>query len=201
MKSVNQVPDLIVRGTWTPSKATRLQGAAVLRSIRGESASRPNEIDQATGWGLSASGTLAGLPWERDDAFTFQVNGGEGIARFINDLNSAGGQDGAFDPATGELELLSHWGWYGSYLHRWLGTAREPGDLRSSLIWGTVYVDNLAFQPANAYRRTHRLGLNLVWTPVRSGEVGIQYIWGQRVNKDGASGEARQLQVRARYVF
>lgn len=201
VKSVNQVPDLIVRGTLTPAKATRLQGAAVLRSIRGESASRPNEIDQATGWGLSASGTLSELPWDRDDLFTFQVNGGEGIARFINDLNSAGGQDGAFDPVTGELELLSHWGWYGSYLHRWRGKAGEVGDLRSSLIWGTVRVDNLAFQPGSAYRRTHRLGLNLVWTPVRSGQVGIQYIWGQRVNKDGASGEARQLQVRARYVF
>jgi hypothetical protein len=198
---VNQVPDLIVRGTWTPTKATRLQGAAVLRSIRGESASRPNEIEHGTGWGLSASGTLAELPWDQEDAFTFQVNGGAGIARFINDLNSAGGQDGAFDPGTGELELLSHWGWYGSYLHRWRGTPREPGDLRSSLIWGTVYVDNLGFQPSNAYRRTHRLGLNLVWTPFRSGEFGVQYIWGQRANKDGASGEARQLQVRARYVF
>ncbi len=201
VRGVNQAPDLILRGTFTPSKRTRLQGAAVLRSIRGESASRPNEIDHRTGWGLSASGTLTELPWDRDDSFTFQVNGGSGIARFINDLNSAGGQDGAFDPGTGDLELLSHWGWYGSYLHRWRGKPREPGDLRSSLIWGAVTVDNLGFQPASAYRRTHRLGLNLVWTPVRSGELGIQYIWGQRVNKDGASGEASQLQVRARYVF
>ncbi|MCL4806902.1 MAG: porin [Thermoanaerobaculia bacterium] len=201
VRGVNQAPDLILRGTFTPSKRTRLQGAAVLRSIRGESASRANEIDQKTGWGLSASGTLTELPWDRDDSFTFQLNGGSGIARFINDLNSAGGQDGAFDPATGELELLSHWGWYGSYLHRWRGMPRNPGALRSSLVWGAVHVENLGFQPANAYRRTNRLGLNLVWTPVPSGELGIQYIWGQRVNKDGTSGDASQLQVRARYVF
>ncbi len=201
VRSVNQVPDLVVRGTWTPSPATRLQGAAVLRSIRGESASRPNEIAHATGWGLSASGTLSDLPWAAGDLFTFQVNGGEGIARFINDLNSAGGQDGIFDPATGELVLLGHWGWYGSYSHRWRGTAGKAGYLRSSLIWGAVHVDNLDFQYPSAYRKTNRLSLNLVWTPFRSAEVGAQYIWGQRVNKDGASGEARQVQVRARYLF
>jgi hypothetical protein len=201
VKSVNQVPDVILRGTFTPSTATRLRGAAVIRTIRGESTSRPGEIDQAMGWGLSASGTLSELPWAPDDTITFQVNGGKGIARFINDLNSAGGQDGAFDPGMSELELLSHWGWCGSYRHRWRGKLREPGETRSSLIWGTVRVNNLDFQPQSAYKRTHRLGLNLVWVPLRNGEVGGQYIWGQRVNKDGASGNAGQVQVRARYVF
>lgn len=201
VRSVNQVPDLILRGTWTPTGTTRLQGAAVLRSIRGESGSRPNEIEHATGWGLSASGTVSELPWARGDAFTFQVNGGEGIARFINDLNSAEGQDGVFDPATGDLVLLAHWGWYGSYVHGWRGTAGQPGHLRSALIWGAVHVDNLDFQGPGAYRKTNRLSLNLVWMPFRSAEVGAQYIWGQRVNKDGAQGEARQLQLRARYLF
>lgn len=201
VRSVNQIPDLIVRGTWTPSEATRLQGAAVLRSIRGESASRPNEIEHATGWGLSASGTLSRLPWAEGDAFTFQVNGGEGIARFINDLNSAEGQDGVFDPATGDLVLLPHWGWYGSYVHRWRGAAGKPGYLRSALIWGAVRVDNLDFQGPNAYEQTNRLSLNLVWMPFRSAEVGAQYIWGQRVNNGGAQGEARQMQLRARYLF
>ncbi|HYN43277.1 MAG TPA: DcaP family trimeric outer membrane transporter, partial [Thermoanaerobaculia bacterium] len=201
VQSVNQVPDFVVRGTWNPSAASRLQGAAVLRSIRGESSSRPNEIQHATGWGLSASGTASQLPWARGDAVTFQASGGEGIARFINDLDSATGQDGAFDPANGDLVLLRQWGWFGSYLHRWSGKAGEPGDLRSSFIWGAVRVDNLEFQQTNAYRRTHRLSLNLVWTPFRSGEVGVEYIWGERVDKNGASGEARQLQVRARYVF
>ena len=31
--------------------------------------------------------------------------------------------------------------------------------------------------------------------------MGIQYIWGQRTNRNGVSGEARQLQVRVRYMF
>ena len=201
VQGVNQVPDLIARGTWTPSEGMRLQGAAVLRSIRGESEARPNETQHATGWGLSASGTLSALSWAPADEINFQVNGGEGIARFINDLDSAGGQDGAFEPATGDLHLLSHWGWYGSYLHRWHGSAGEPGDLRSSLIWGAVRVANLDFQPQSAYRRTNRLSLNVVWTPFRKAEFGAQYIWGQRINRDGAQGEARQLQLRARYLF
>jgi hypothetical protein len=201
VRAVNQVPDVVVRGTWTPSAATRLQGAAVLRNIRGESANRPNDIQKATGWGLSASGTLGKLPWAHRDVVTFQVNGGEGIARFINDLNSAEGQDGVFEPVTGELALLSHWGWYAAYLHRWRGEEGEPGDLRSSVVWGAVHVDNLDFQAASAYRTTSRFSLNLVWTPARNSDVGIQYIWGERANRNGGSGQARQLQVRARFMF
>jgi hypothetical protein len=201
VRAVNQVPDLVVRGTWTPSAATRLQGSAVLRNIRGESTTRPNDIQKATGWGLSASGTIAQLPWARRDVVTFQINGGEGIARFINDLNSAEGQDGAFEPVTGELNLLGHWGWYAAYLHRWHGVEGEPGDLRSSAVWGAVHVDNLDFQAASAYRTTNRFSLNLVWTPARNSDIGVQYIWGKRTNKTGTSGEARQLQVRVRYMF
>lgn len=201
VKGVNQVPDIVARGTFTPSAGVRLQAAAVLRSVRGESESRPNDVQRAAGWGLSASGTLSALPWARRDAVNFQVNGGQGIARYLNDLDSAGGQDGAFEPTTGDLHLLPHWGWYGSYLHRWRGEAAEPGDLRSSLTWGAVRVSNLGFQPPNAYRRTFRLSVNLVWVPLRNSELGVQYIWGERVNRDGASGEARQLQVRTRYFF
>lgn len=201
VRAVNQVPDLVLRGTWTPSAGTRLQASAVLRNIRGESATRPNDIQKATGWGLSASGTIARLPWAPRDVVTFQVNGGLGIARFINDLNSAEGQDGAFEPVTGGLELLSHWGWYAAYLHRWRGVEAEPGELHSSVVWGVVHVDNLEFQPAGAYRTTNRFSLNLVWTPARNSDVGVQYIWGERTNRNGTSGQARQLQVRARYMF
>ncbi len=201
VRAVNQVPDVVVRGTWTPSAGTRLQGSAVLRNIRGESATRPNDIQKATGWGLSASGTIAQLPWAPRDVVTFQVNGGEGIARFINDLNSAEGQDGAFDPTSGKLNLLHHWGWYVAYLHRWRGEEGEPGELRSSAVWGVVHVDNLEFQPASAYRTTNRFSANLVWTPARNSDVGVQYIWGERTNRNGASGQARQFQLRARYAF
>ena len=35
----------------------------------------------------------------------FQVNAGQGVARYINDLNSAGGQDAVFTP-DGELRTL-----------------------------------------------------------------------------------------------
>jgi hypothetical protein len=201
VRAVNQVPDAVLRATWTPAPGTRLQGSAVLRNIRGESAARPNETQKATGWGLSASGTLSRLPWAPRDVVTFQVNGGVGIARFINDLNSAEGQDGAFDPATGDLELLSHSGWYAAYLHRWRGEEGEPGEFHSSVIWGAVHVDNLDFQPSSAYRTTSRFSLNLVWTPARNSDVGIQYIWGERTNRDGSNGTARQFQVRARYAF
>lgn len=147
------------------------------------------------------SGVAAPLPLLARDRFIFQANGGTGIARFINDLNSAGGQDGAFDPVSGELELLSHWGWYDSFEHTWAGEPGTVGHVRSSLVWGSVHVSNLGFQPSGAYRRTDRFSLNLLWNVLPGGDLGAQLIWGRRTNVDGADGTARQVQVRARYYF
>jgi hypothetical protein len=201
VKGVNQAPDLVVRGTWKTSPRSHVQVAAVLRSIRAESAARPHEVERAAGWGLSVSGVASPLPFLTRDRFIFQANGGSGIARFINDLNSAGGQDGAFDPENGQLELLGHWGWYGSFEHTWSGEAGKVGHVRSSLLWGSVYVLNLDFQPAGAYRRTNRFGLNVLWNVLPGTDLGMQLIQGRRINKDGAEGTARQIQVRARYYF
>ena len=47
------------------------------------------------------------------------MNGGQGVGRYINDLSSLGGQDGVFDPATGDFELLPAFGWFVGYERMW----------------------------------------------------------------------------------
>jgi hypothetical protein len=146
--------------------------------------------------------------WNEKDRLIFQVNAGKGIARYINDLNSAGGQDAVFDPVTGKLTALFAWGTYVAYEHHWEFQPDIPSmpflnfsNLRSSLILGHVNVHNLDIQDPAAYDKTNRLSLNLLWSPIPRVDLGTQFIYGTRQNKDGSQGRARQLQLRVRFFF
>jgi hypothetical protein len=205
-QSVNQVPDLIGRIRWKRGTGY-LQGAVVLREIRGELESQPNVVQTAVGWGLSVSGIVPVRAWNEADRVVFQVNAGHGIARYINDLNSLGGEDAIFVPSTEKLRPLAARSVLVDYEHHWQASANLFGlglslpELRSSLIWGRVAVTNLAEQPDNAYRLTNRFSLNLVFSPIARLDVGAELIYGVREDKDGGRGQARQLQLRLRYIF
>jgi len=202
-QAVNQVPDLVGRLVRQLPRGGHLQAAVVLRQVRGEIEDRPNVVESAFAWGLSASGVVSVPRWNEQDRLIFQVNAGKGIARYINDLNSAGGQDAIFTPE-GELRVLGAYGYYVDYEHNWgrrtwLGLSLN--DLRSSLIWGHVRVSNLQEQSGDAYHKTDRLSLNLVWSPIPRVDLGTEFLWGRRENRDGSAGTARQFQLRMRFLF
>jgi hypothetical protein len=191
---VNLFPDIIGRLYWEHVTDGHLQAAVVLRQIRGEA--QPGDVRSDWACGGSLSGVLPIRARGLADQAIFQVNGGVGISRYINDLNSLGGQDAVFDSTTGELEALPAFGWYGSYEHTWkTWQATEGRRLRSTLLWSYVRVFNLDFQAADSYQKTHRLAINAVFSPFERLDAGFEYIYGRRINKDGQSGSASQLQL------
>jgi len=190
---VNLVPDIIGRLYWSHIPDGHLQIAGVLRQIRGES--QPGEVHSDWGYGGSLSGVLPIHSRNLDDRFMFQANGGVGIARYINDLQSLGGQDAVFDSTSGELEALPALGWYAAYEHTWMTWESSEGRrLRSTVLWSFVRVYNRDFQAPDAYKRTNRLAFNLVFSPFTRVDAGVQYIYGRRTNKNDASENAEQVQ-------
>jgi hypothetical protein len=104
-------------------------------------------------------------------------------------------QDAVFDPA-GELHPLKATGFYLDYEHQWKEWERaRKMKLRSSLIWSFVTVDNLDFQLPTAYHKTNRYSVNLVFSPLDRIDLGVEYIYGTRENKDGHRGDADQVQA------
>ncbi len=195
-KGVNLVPDLVGRAIWKFKEVGHLQGAIVFREIRAEPDAVPGQVESVLAWGASLSGVVPFRYLHLTDRFIFQLNFGEGNARYINDLNSLGGQDAVFDTATGELRALPAVGWYVDYEHQWKQWERtRVMKLRSSLIWSFVTVDNVDFQPDDAYHKTNRFSTNLVFSPIERVDVGIEYIYGTRQNKDGNRGRSEQFQA------
>ncbi len=197
---VNLIPDVVARGFWGTTGGGHVQVAGVLRQIRGQSTAG----DVRSDWG--AGGSLTGVvevPIRKlTDRFMYQLNGGVGIARYVNDLNSAGGMDAVFDTTTGELKALPALGWYVAYEHRW----REwqflhTVNLRSTVLWSRVIVYTFDDQPADAYKKTNRLAMNLVFSPTGRVDFGLEYIFGSRTNKDGQKASANQFQIVALFRF
>ena len=194
-EGVNLFPDLIARALWEYAADAHLQVALVARRIRGESDADPGNVKAANGWGLGVSGAVPFTPGRLDDRIVFQFNTGSGNARYLNDLNSLGGQDAVFDSTTGDLVALPATGYYVDYQHKW--KQREGWrkyEVRSSLIWGFVFVKNRDFQAPESYHKTNRICGNVVFSPISRIDVGLEYIYGTRENKDGRSGSSDQIQ-------
>ena len=192
---LTKVPDVVasIRRTWW--NRWHLKSALVMRQIRAHPDNDPSAEEKDTGWGLSVSGRVKVPLWGEDDNLLFQLNYGDGIGRYINDLESVGGQDAVFDPVTGELKALTAFGGYLSFQHWW------SEKMRSTFVAGFTDVDNFDFQPDDAYQKTKRITANLLFSPIPRVDIGAELLWGERTNKDGNSGDALQIQLAAKYIF
>lgn len=198
---VSKIPDFVTSVRGFVRERWNVQTALLLRQL--SATWEPADIntpgygreDDTSGWGLSLSGrrfiTWFGNP---RDNLMLQINYGKGYGRYVNDLGTIGGQDAVFDD-TGKLEALTVFAPYLAIQKWW------RYNLRSTFTAGYVSVEDYGFQPVNAYNRTWRTGGNLIWSPTGNIDIGSELLWGERIDKNDASGTATQIQAMARFTF
>ena len=195
-KGLTDFPDVIasIRRKWFGR--WHLKTALVLHQVKGQYSQRSDLPDRnEIGWGIAESGVIK-VPWlDPRDNLKFQVIYGDGIGRYVNDTNSIGGLDGVFTPDGSELKTLPITAGYVAYQHWW------GKNLRSNFILSGVEIDNKDFQPDDAYKRTIRASTNLFWSPAPHLDLAIEYLWGERTNKNGDTGDAAQIQLMSKYGF
>jgi hypothetical protein len=197
-EATSKWPDLVasVRRTWF--NRWHIRSSVIVRQITAiwDDDQTGDTESQVTGWGLSLSGKTSTQFWNAGglDNIMFQINYGEGIGRYVNDLNTAGGEDAIFD-STGNLETLPVFAGYVAYQHWWRESARST----LNLSW--VNVDNLSFEDDAAYHKTFRGALNYIWSPTPRIDLGVELIYGERENKNGEDANASQLQLSTKYRF
>jgi hypothetical protein len=199
---VNLTPDFVARLRWEPEKPAdvssgepaHIQGAILFKTLRGELAGQPQTSLSTEGFGGTVGGVIVPR-WDTDDRVKFAAYGGWGVGRYITDLDAAGGQDGVYDPTTNTLRTLPVASGYIAYEHRW-----HPL-FRSSLTYGVVTVHNLDIQTTEALHRTQRTTANLAWTPMTRAEFIVEFLSGDRVNKNGAHASSTQFQAGWKFRF
>lgn len=167
-----------------------LQVAGILRDIGYENTATPDNKPDGSepGWGLHVS---TNLKFNRDKLLASVVYG-EGIASYMND----GGMDLAPDnllfteaqavPLLGMLLYLDHY-----WNDQW----------SSSVGYSFTEVDNTLFQTGDAFEKGEYFSANLLFTPAKPILVGIEYLWGQRTDNDGDTGEDNRIQISVKYNF
>jgi len=200
---VTRVPDIVLAGRFQPHQRLHLKAALLGRQIRGQQAIPTDTagdvntggVDKSYAWGLSLSGSFSTPMFDSRDRLLFQLNHGNGIGRYVNDLSSIGNYDGIFNPQTGQLQMFNVTAGYGSLQHWWGNT------MRSNFTLGYVDINNPSFIDEEAYKRTIRASANILWNPTKRIDTGVEYLWGRRENKSGEQGDAQQIQMMLRYLF
>jgi hypothetical protein len=198
---VSKFPDMVASVRGFVRQRWNVQAALLIRQLSANW--EPADIntpgygreDDASGWGTSLSGRRF-INWLGDprDNLMLQINYGKGYGRYVNDLGTIDGQDATFDD-TGNLKSLTVFATYLAVQKWW------RLNLRSTFTAGIVEVDNYDFQSDESYKRTWRTGGNLIWSPTGNIDIGSELLWGERTDKNNASGSATQIQAMARFSF
>ena len=188
-KTKSAWPDTIVSLNWHGDWG-HLKPALIGRQLRGDSDDGGDD-DTAFGWGTQLAGTIKVPLLANKDNFKFQAVYGAGIGSYNND----GGIDDAIFDGSNNLKAIKSFQGYGAFQHWWTDS------LRSNAVFGYVDVDNRSQQSSDALDRSMYFAGNLVWSPLKQMDIGAEYLWGQRDNKNDATGTARRIQFSTKYLF
>jgi DcaP outer membrane protein len=185
--SLNQYPDFTVRFA-TDQPWGHLAFAGLARQIQANVLTTGRHADDF-GYGLSLGGTINIFDRDR---ILYQINGGTGIGRYLQD----GIGSGAAFNGTSLLNSQSALGAFAGYQHWWTET------IRSTVVYGYDRFDNNTRIVGLTNNRTiESLHANIFWSPVKSANIALEYVYGRRVTDEGQHGEANRLQVGFQYNF
>ena len=197
-EGVTRAPDIVASGRFQPHERLHVKAGLLGRQIRAQqNLTDGGGVEKEYAWGLTLSGRFNTPRFDERDSLLFQVNVGDGIGRYVNDLSSVGNFDGIFNEETGNLELFDIYSGYISWQHWW----SSGRNMRSNFTMGVVEVSNPGFVEGDAYKRTVRASTNIMWAPTPRIDLGLEYLWGNRQNENGDNDNASQVQLGARYRF
>ena len=150
-----------------------------------------NEISNTFGWGGQLSGTI---DFTKQHQLLYQITYGRSIAHFITTFSGTG-RDFIYNPETGKFDGLYSFGGFLSYGFDW------TKHLKTNISAGYAELSNKAYQPGDTYRNSMSMSFDTFWSIVDGLKLGVEYVYGQRWNKDGSTGKASRISTLFYYDF
>ena len=144
------------------------------------------------GFGFSFSGY-----WNtaNKNKLIFQATYTKGVSHFINTFRN-NNLDLTYNHVNQDFESLSSWSGNVSYEYHW-----KINRLISTASFGIADIVNTSYQPPDAYSYSYSGSLNTFWTIVTGAKIGLEYLYGQRINIDGTKGRASRIWALFYYDF
>ena len=186
------MPDTIVALSWHGDDWGHLRSAFLARHLRGDGQDKNGvyHSDATFGWGLQVSGDIKTPLLHKKDNIKFQLVYGAGTGNYNND-----GYDDALLSTSGDLRTINAFQGFGAYQHWWTDT------IRSNAVFGWVDMDNNSDLTADDLDRTFYTSGNIVWSPYKQVDIGLEYLWGQRRNVNHDIGSANRIQATTHFSF
>ena len=143
------------------------------------------------GWASQLSGMITFSPhWK----LYYQAAYGKGYADYLNDLGGAG-YDLIPDGDTGNLEAPDALGLVGGIQYNF------NKNLFVSASYSQCRVYDQSSMGENTYKYGQYVAANAFYVPFSNCMVGLEYLYGNRHNIDGASGDAHRINAMIQYHF
>jgi hypothetical protein len=181
--TITRTPDFGLNTRFEKKEFGHVQASALLRDLGAKDAA--GETHHAFGWGVNLG---AGLDLSPCDSVQLLGVYGHGVGGLGNDsgfFNS----DAAFD-SDGHFKALPYWSATAGYTHKW------NDQLRSTITYGYVHLDNASGQAPTFYHITHYASGNIVWQLRKRLSVGLEGLYGFKKVRDGEdSGDHWRVQL------
>lgn len=183
------LPVLVARITKTTKLDGRMMFGGSVYQLRWDGLEVGPNVT-AMGWGIAFSGRQN---FTKKFSMQWNLSGGDGWATNIIAF-TGGGQSAIINPQ-GELEPLFTWSLSGALIYSFSPV------LVMNVMGAWLDVEESKYKSENSYSSGATGHINLIYSPVKSVNVGIEYGIGQRVNIDGKSGIANRVQMMGKYIF
>jgi len=175
-----RLPDAALAGTWLVNGhyLSHFKLGVQARDLR--AAGVNGATDSALGWAVAASGKVD-LSFLGDRTnFKLTVHTGDGYGTQLK----GGPSEAVFDTS---LDLIGTTSTFGGLQHFW------SDRFRSNLTFGYLSADNPATAPSDALDSSTYSSANFIWVPGKRLTLGVEYLYGERKDFDGASGTSNRI--------
>ena len=178
------LPDIVARYNHNADWG-QLSVAGLLRQLKIDDA---NYDSTTSAYGISVAGKVK----LGADDIRFMGSYGSGMGRYIGLAITS---DAVLDDQ-GELEAIDSYGGFIAYRHLW------NEKFRSTLSYSTFSADNeTRYTGQSATKSADSIHLNLIYSPIQSLSIGVEYIRANRELENGYDGDLDRLQFSAKYVL
>lgn len=196
-RTVNQrIPDIPVMAQYKLPGGGHISAAVVMRGLQYRDELR-SKNRTAFGWGVRLSGTgkLAG-PLD----FFFQGAGGKGMTSYIQDLNGTGMDMVPCAGTPGELTAVKSFALMGGLQYNFSPKVFATAAYSHVRTYPKAYAGGDTLLGDQYSYGQYAVG-NVMWNVTKIVQCGLEYIYGRRVNMDGAQAHDNRIQTMLQVSF